>query len=290
MFELYFRVPERAENADPGADGDGQGGDAPPAPRTGDGEVDALLDMAEQQAAGDPGAMAAALQRAGQQAGVDDIRFQSQTAYLTRQLLAYAGKGRFVVEAVDASTVVHEMSALLRTAISRSAAIQLDLASELPAIEVDSTQFRQVVMNLITNASDSLAEQGGLITLRTGVREIDADVLARCIPGTNAVPGRFVFIEVNDTGVGMDAATVARVFDPFFSTKFTGRGLGLAATLGIMRSHSGAIRVYSEVSKGTSFCLYFPASTRTPAPVPAPPSAQWTSTGQVLVEIGRAHV
>ena len=220
----------------------------------------------------------------GVRASLQEIeRAAQRAAELTRQLLAYAGKGRFVVEAVDASTVVHEMSALLRTAISRSAAIQLDLASELPAIEVDSTQFRQVVMNLITNASDSLAEQGGLITLRTGVREIDADVLARCIPGTNAVPGRFVFIEVNDTGVGMDAATVARVFDPFFSTKFTGRGLGLAATLGIMRSHSGAIRVYSEVSKGTSFCLYFPASTRTPAPVSAPPSAQWTSTGQVLV-------
>jgi PAS domain S-box-containing protein len=216
----------------------------------------------------------------GVRASLQEIeRAAQRAAELTRQLLAYAGKGRFVVEAVDASTVVHEMSALLRTAISRSAAIQLDLASELPAIEVDSTQFRQVVMNLITNASDSLAEQGGLITLRTGVREIDADVLARCIPGTNAVPGRFVFIEVNDTGVGMDAATVARVFDPFFSTKFTGRGLGLAATLGIMRSHAVRSASTARCRRHVVLSLLSRQHAHTRAGT-APPSAQWTSTGR----------
>lgn len=214
---------------------------------------------------------------------VEIERAAQRAADLTRQLLAYAGKGRFIVEPVDASTVVHEMSALLRTAISRSASIQLDLATSLPAIEVDTTQFRQVVMNLITNASDALPEQGGLITLRTGVRELSAEALEQYVPGTNAQPGKFVFVEVNDTGSGMDAATVARVFDPFFSTKFTGRGLGLAATLGIMRSHSGAIRVYSEVGKGTSFSLLFPATRARPRLTPIRSDTVWSTDSQALV-------
>lgn len=214
---------------------------------------------------------------------VEIERAAQRAADLTRQLLAYAGKGRFIVEPVDASAVVHEMSALLRTAISRSASIQLDLATSLPAIEVDTTQFRQVVMNLITNASDALPEQGGLITLRTGVREISAEALEQYVPGTNALPGKFVFVEVNDTGSGMDANTVARVFDPFFSTKFTGRGLGLAATLGIMRSHAGAIRVYSEIDKGTSFCLLFPATHARPRLTPVRADSVWSSDSQALV-------
>jgi PAS domain S-box-containing protein len=221
---------------------------------------------------------------------VEIERAAQRAAELTRQLLAYAGKGRFVVEPVDASSIVHEMSALLRTAISRTASMQLDLATGLPAIEVDTTQFRQVVMNLITNASDALADQGGLISLRTGVREVSRDFLERCVPGTNAEPGRFVFIEVTDTGVGMDPVTVSRVFDPFFSTKFTGRGLGLAATLGIVRSHRGAIRVYSEVSKGTSFCLLFPASAQPAASAPTARDSTWQGQGHVLIVDDEASV
>lgn len=214
---------------------------------------------------------------------VEIERAAQRAADLTRQLLAYAGKGRFIVEPVDASAVVHEMSALLRTAISRSASIQLDLATDLPAIEVDATQFRQVVMNLITNASDALSESGGLISLRTGVRELNATALESYVPGTNAEPGRFVFVEVNDTGMGMDSVTLARIFDPFFSTKFTGRGLGLAATLGIMRSHSGAIRVYSEVGKGTSFSLLFPAKRSRPRLTPTRADLVWSTDVEALV-------
>ena len=210
-------------------------------------------------------------------------RAAQRAAELTRQLLAYAGKGRFVVEAVDASTAVHEMAALLRTAIGRSAAMQLDLATDLPAIDVDATQFRQVLMNLITNAADSLGDDGGLITVRTAVRDIGAEYLETCVPGTNAAAGRFVLIEVSDTGAGMDAATVARIFDPFFTTKFTGRGLGLAATLGIMRSHRGAIRVYSEVGRGTAFGLLFPASDQVAHPATATRNPVWQMSGEVLV-------
>jgi two-component system, cell cycle sensor histidine kinase and response regulator CckA len=210
-------------------------------------------------------------------------RAAQRAAELTRQLLAYAGKGRFVVEAIDASAAVHEMTALLRTAMGVNASMQLDLAPDLPAIEVDATQFRQVVMNLITNAADALGDQGGLITLRTGARFVGEEYLATCVPGTDAAPGHFVMIEVSDTGAGMDASTVARVFDPFFSTKFTGRGLGLAATLGIMRSHRGAIRVYSEVGKGTSFNLLFPASASTPRPSPGVRPSAWRAQGEVLI-------
>ncbi len=214
-------------------------------------------------------------------AGVE--RAAQRAAELTRQLLAYAGKGRFVVEPIDASAAVQEMFALLRTAIGRGASIQLDLATGLPAIDVDATQFRQVVMNLITNASDALPEDGGLIRVHTRARDISAEYLATCVPGTNATPGLYVLIEVSDTGAGMDAATVARVFDPFFSTKFTGRGLGLAATLGIMRSHRGAIRVYSEPGRGTSFSLMFPAGANTPRVASPTPPSPWQATGSVLV-------
>jgi PAS domain S-box-containing protein len=210
-------------------------------------------------------------------------RAAQRAAELTRQLLAYAGKGRFVVEPVDASLVVHEMYALLRSAISRNASIQLDLAERLPTIEVDATQFRQVVMNLITNASDALGEQGGLVTLRTSTREMDAAFLERCVAGTTATPGSFVVVEVTDTGAGMDAETVKRIFDPFFTTKFTGRGLGLAATLGIVRSHAGAIRVESAVGRGTSFCLLFPVARREREEQTPFVDARWSAHEHVLV-------
>ncbi len=215
---------------------------------------------------------------------VEEIENAAQRAAdLTRQMLAYAGKGRFVIESVDASAVVTEMAALLRTAVSRNASVQLDLSSSLPSIEVDSTQFRQVVMNLITNASDALGEQAGLISIRTGRQQLSQTYLEACVPGTAAEPGDFVFVEVRDTGTGMDATTQRRIFDPFFSTKFTGRGLGLAATLGIMRGHRGAIHVYSEVNNGTSIKLHFPASSLAASPIPLPRESEWTGSGCVLV-------
>jgi signal transduction histidine kinase/CheY-like chemotaxis protein len=207
-----------------------------------------------------------------------------RAAELTRQLLAYAGKGRFVVEQVDCSQVVREMTALLRTAVSRNAQVSLQLEEALPAIEVDVTQLRQVVMNLITNASDALPEAGGLVVLRTGEQAVDAAYLEGCVPGTDAAPGRHVFIEVSDEGSGMDAGTRARMFDPFFTTKFTGRGLGLAATLGIVRGHRGAIRVHSEPGQGTSIRLHFPARQQPTVPLASSPATRaWNGDGEVLV-------
>ncbi len=223
--------------------------------------------------------------------GVEEIEQAGQRASeLTRQLLAYAGKGRFVVESVDASAIVSEMAALLRTGVSKQASMQLDLPTQLPAVDVDTTQFRQVVMNLITNASDALAGDAGLISIRTGRLRLNAENLSSCVAGSNAAPGDFVFVEVRDTGVGMDTITMARIFDPFFSTKFTGRGLGLAATLGIMRGHRGAIRVLSELGTGTTMTLHFPVSDSRTRDNSTPRDTPWRGTGHVLVVDDEASI
>ncbi|MFW5738786.1 MAG: PAS domain S-box protein [Myxococcota bacterium] len=208
-----------------------------------------------------------------------------RAADLTKQLLAYSGRGRFVVQPLDLSKLVEEMIHLLETVISKKATLRLDFARDLPAIEADATQIRQVVMNLITNASDALGDDGGMIVVRTGSMAADEAYLRTTYLDEALEAGRYVFMEVSDTGHGMDADTVQRVFDPFFSTKFTGRGLGLAAVIGIVRGHRGAIKVYSEPGRGTCFKVLFPA---VPAPTPssapeAEGGAQWESSGTVLV-------
>ncbi len=216
---------------------------------------------------------------------ISEIELAAQrAAELTRQLLAYAGKGRYVVESADASAVINEMSSLIRSAISRSASLQMELMTSMPRIEVDVNQFRQVVMNLITNASDALDGKPGLISVRTGRQEVSREYLTHCAPGTEATPGAFAYVEVHDNGTGMDDATRQRIFEPFFSTKFTGRGLGLAATIGIMRSHRGAIRVYSEVGSGTSVKLLFPTSMQlSQVGGTSTNKDDWQGEGQILV-------
>ncbi len=216
---------------------------------------------------------------------LDEIEQAAQRAAdLTRQLLAYAGKGRFVVEPVGLSTVVEEMLTLVRSAMSRKAELHLDLARTLPAIAADATQLRQIVMNLLTNASDALEDRPGMIRLRTGVQRVDAAYRGSMLGGEPLHDGEYVFLEVSDSGVGMDAETLSRIFDPFFTTKFTGRGLGLAATRGIVRGHRGAIRVYSEPGKGTTFKLFFPAIPDEAVTRPAVVStATWRGSGSVLV-------
>jgi PAS domain S-box-containing protein len=180
---------------------------------------------------------------------------------LTQQMLAFAGKGRFVVTQLDLNTVVEEMGHLLSTAISKKAVLNRHLADGLPPIETDETQLRQVIMNLITNASDALGEDSGTITLRTGA--VDAGQSS----GTDRLPdglteGVHVYLEVSDTGIGMDQDTQTKMFDPFFTTKSVGRGLGLAAVQGIVRGHGGAIEVHSSPGTGTTIKAYFRAAER----------------------------
>jgi PAS domain S-box-containing protein len=193
-----------------------------------------------------------------------------RAADLCKQMLAYAGKGRFVVQPLNLSQLVRETAELLSVSLGRKANLQLQLADGLPAFQGDSTQVRQILMNLVLNASEALGDKGGTITVRTGVVEATREYIERAKFRDQAVEGRYVLVDVSDNGCGMDAATQARIFDPFYTTKFTGRGLGLAAVLGIVRGHKGAIRVYSEQNKGTTFKVLFPAiglSATPPEPV-----------------------
>jgi len=186
----------------------------------------------------------------------------TRAAELTRQLLAYAGKGRFVVEPVDVSSLVSEMASLIRAATNKQATLRQELATGLPAVEADATQLRQVVMNLITNASDAIADSSGVITLRTTLRLPDEAERNALVGGLSLPAGSYVCIEVADSGTGMSAETLSRIFDPFFTTKRSGHGLGLAATLGIVRSHRGGISLRSAEGQGTSICIYLPALNR----------------------------
>lgn len=188
---------------------------------------------------------------------VQEIEKAAQRAAdLTQQILAYAGKGRFLIRSLDLADVVREMSSLLGTAISKKANLELDL-QRAPAAG-DATQIRQIALNLLTNASDALGGSEGRICLRTGVMKADRATLASRFISADLPEGDYAFLEVTDTGVGMDDATLARIFDPFFSTKFTGRGLGLAATIGIVRGHKGTIRVHSHPGEGSSFLVLLP--------------------------------
>jgi PAS domain S-box-containing protein len=218
---------------------------------------------------------------------LEDIeKVSRRAADLCRQMLAYSGKGRFVVQPISLNDVVREMVHLLGVSISKKVVIKYNFFSGLPSVMADATQMRQVVMNLITNASEAIAEVSGVVTLSTGVMDCDDEYLKSVVGNTDFhAAGQYVYLEVSDTGCGMDPETLNRIFDPFFTTKFTGRGLGLAAVLGIVRGHKGALRVYSEEGKGTTFKILLPADDQ-PAPgltVVAKDVGMWRSSGLVLL-------
>ncbi len=204
---------------------------------------------------------------------------------LTNQMLAYSGKGHFLIESVNLSELTSEMLHLLRTAMSKRAVLKTDLAEEIPPVQADPTQVRQVVMNLITNASDAIESSSGVITIRTGADYATAEELNKAFRVGDLPPGHYAFIEVSDTGSGMDEETQARIFDPFFTTKFTGRGLGLAAVLGIIGGHKGAIIVDSKKGQGTTFRVLFPVAGEhaTKPTVEETPVTEWRGSGTILV-------
>jgi len=208
-----------------------------------------------------------------------------RAADLCRQLLAYSGKGRFVIQPVNLNEIVGEMVHLLEASISKKALLKYQLADNLTPVEVDVTQIRQVIMNLIINASDAIGEKSGIITVATGTQKCDRAYLREAYLDEHLTPGNYVYLEVTDTGCGMDEETLKRIFDPFFTTKDTGRGLGLAAVLGIIRGHKGAIKVYSEPEKGTSFKVLLPSSDKSVKleTFPADDFAQLRGEGTILV-------
>ena len=218
---------------------------------------------------------------------LEDIKTAGMRASeLTRQMLAYSGKGQFIIQPIDVNELVKEMGHLLRASISKTVLFNYHFTENLPAIEGDAVQVRQVVMNLITNASEAIGNRSGVITLDTGLVEISRNELAESFLNNDLPGGFYVSIEVVDTGAGMDEKTKARMFDPFFTTKFAGRGLGLAAVLGIVRAHKGTIKVHSEIGKGSKFTVLFP-STGKVAPTTDRPKADahkdWKPSGTILV-------
>jgi signal transduction histidine kinase len=178
---------------------------------------------------------------------------------LTQQLLAYAGKGTVLVEPVDLSALVADVVDLLRVSIDENISLNLDLTPDLPPIIADATQVRQVAMNLLLNAAEAISERGQ-ISITTGQCRVEQSEIEDSLHHQETQPGDFVFMRVTDNGNGMDEATQARIFDPFFSTKFTGRGLGLAGVLGIVRGHRGLLRVQSRQQSGTTFTVHLPRS------------------------------
>ncbi|MCK4284486.1 MAG: response regulator, partial [Candidatus Brocadiae bacterium] len=207
-------------------------------------------------------------------------------AELASQMLAYSGRGRFVVESLNLSKLVREMQHLLKSVVSKKAILKWELADDLPPVEGDATQFRQVIMNLTINASEAIGDGDGVITVRTGTIRADGAYLSGTYLAEELPEGPYVCLEVSDTGSGMDAETRHKVFDPFFSTKFTGRGLGLAAVLGIVRGHRGAIKVYSEPGSGSAFKVLLPASkgvTVEGCEQSEVPATEWHGSGTILV-------
>ena len=213
----------------------------------------------------------------------DILKASRRAADLTRQMLAYSGKGHFMIQQVDLGALVSEMAHLIAVSISKKTILNLNLTPVL--ITADVAQIQQVVMNLILNAAEALdQESGGEVTLATGVQTCTRDYLRHSLLPEKPPPGAYGYIEVSDTGCGMDEAILKKLFDPFFTTKSTGRGLGMSAALGIVRGHKGGIMVDSAPGKGTTIRVLFPLSDEPAAQGPShtKSGAAWKGTGTVL--------
>jgi len=208
-----------------------------------------------------------------------------RAAALCEQMLAYSGKGHFIVKPVNLSKMVRELPDLLEASISKKIELRLELADVIPTVHVDVTQIQQVMMNLLINASDAIGDETGVVTLRTGVTQATAHELEKSCTGDDLIPGDYVFLDVQDSGCGMCEQTLKKLFDPFYTTKFTGRGLGMSAVLGIIRGHHGAITVQSKEGEGSTFRVLLPPSKEKAKEVVDADDVHiaWCPTGTVLV-------
>lgn len=207
-----------------------------------------------------------------------------RAAELCQQLLAYSGRGPFVVRPVDLSELVTGTACLLEVSVGKAVTLRHECQRDLAPVEADVTQLRQVVMNLVVNAAEAIGNRPGIVTLTTGAVDCDADYMAATFCDEELALGKYSFVEVSDNGCGMDEATQKQMFDPFFSTKKTGRGLGMAAVLGIVRGHKGALKVYSEPGRGTTVKVLLPATDQPVATkTDAPTNASTGRRGLILV-------
>ena len=213
-------------------------------------------------------------------------RAAHRAAGLCRQMLAYSGRGQLVSELIDINALIEDMVELLKSTVSKKVVLNLNLRKDLPPVQGDASQLSQVIMNLVINASEAIGEGTGVLTISTGVMECSAEYLRTAYGDQTIPPGLYLTLEVSDTGRGMDKETQSRLFEPFFTSKSTGRGLGLSAVLGIVRGHKGALRLYSEEGKGTTFRLLFPAAPSERGPAEGKSRAdggEWRGQGTILL-------
>lgn len=219
-------------------------------------------------------------------ANIEDIQIAARRAAdLTKQMLAFSGRGKFVFHRLSLGNLIREMSHRLEDAVPKIIQLKFELREDLPDFEADAAQLRQVFMTLITNAVEAIGESAGVITVRTGIIEADSSYLAGMYLDDDLSAGGYIFFEVADTGCGMDTDTKERIFDPFFTTKFTGRGLGLPAALGIVRAHGGGIKVDSQLGLGSVFRVLLPCNEVAPGITKWEDHGdeRWRGTGTVLV-------
>ena len=210
-----------------------------------------------------------------------------RAAALCRQMLAYAGKAQLTKAQVNMWTLVDEMASMLKTTLPQNAEIKLDLSADIPFINADASQLRQVVMNLIINASEAIGKEHGEIHVSLARTTVTDGQATKDYHGISIPFGEYVCLEVTDNGCGMDEETKWRIFEPFYTTKFTGRGLGMSAVLGIINSHGGALQLHSQLGQGTTFKVYLPVqksdSARDENISASVPSAPWRGNGTILL-------
>jgi signal transduction histidine kinase len=194
---------------------------------------------------------------------LDIEKSAEQSAKLTKKMLAYSGKGHFKVQKFDLSKIVKETIQLSTSTFFENSELNLHLNRNLPSVKGDINQIFQLVTELIINAYESIDKNCGVIDISTKVQFCNEDVFSNSVVTKKPPSGEYVILIIEDSGCGMDRETVSKIFDPFFSTKFTGRGLGLAVIQGIVEGHKGAINVTSEKGVGTKFTVYFPAQDKT---------------------------
>jgi len=210
-----------------------------------------------------------------------------RAAALCRQMLAYAGKAQLTKSKVNMVTKVDDIVTMLKATLPQNAVIKTDLSAEIPVIEGDASQLRQVVMNLIINASEAIGTEQGEVSVSLARIKVIAGTSYEDYHGKAIPPGDYVCLEVTDNGCGMDEITKWRIFEPFYTTKFTGRGLGMSAVLGIIKSHGGALQLFSQLGQGSTFKVYLPVSTSGITvgedQKASAPSAPWQGSGTILL-------
>ena len=217
---------------------------------------------------------------------VPEIEVAAQRAAdLCRQMLIYAGKAQPNPTKFNIKTLVEEMVKMLKATINQNVTITLDLSEDIPSIKADASQIRQVVMNLIINASEAIGTEQGHVTMTLAIVRIEAEPSEKDYLGKVITPGSYICLNVTDNGCGMDEGTKQRIFEPFYTTKFTGRGLGMSAVLGIIKAHNGALQLTSQQGFGTTFKVYLPVQGNEPAGdlLPHVTVMPWQGSGTILL-------